>query len=119
MAYKQEYIIENLKKLNRLLKNNNIKLKKIILFGSYAKHSENEESDVDVALVSDDFSGIRFLDIEKIASCLIKIDPIIEVHPFKTEDFNKDNDFFVQEIISTGSEISLTTDNKIMQLHAT
>ncbi|MBN2060018.1 MAG: nucleotidyltransferase domain-containing protein, partial [Deltaproteobacteria bacterium] len=37
-----------------------------MLFGSWAKGAEHEESDVDVALISDVFTGDRFQDRRKI-----------------------------------------------------
>ena len=34
------------------------KIQAIILFGSYAKGTENEDSDIDIAIISSDFSDI-------------------------------------------------------------
>ena len=45
-----------------ILEKNNIHINKAILFGSYAKGTFNEWSDIDIALVSDNFQGNRFLD---------------------------------------------------------
>ncbi len=43
------------------LKNNNIPVKQAILFGSYAKGNYDEWSDIDLALVSEVFEGIRII----------------------------------------------------------
>ena len=52
---KQTEIIELVKKFKDKL--NNINLNEIILFGSYAKNSQHENSDIDLIIVSDDFKG--------------------------------------------------------------
>lgn len=50
--------IEKIKKeIIRFAKNRNILIDKIILFGSEAKGNSNDESDIDLMLVSKDFNG--------------------------------------------------------------
>jgi predicted nucleotidyltransferase len=87
------------------LKANNFTIRKAYVFGSYAKGQQTEWSDIDVALVSDQFEGIRFQDHCKISPYLIKLDASLEVHPFRPEDFTKDNPF-VEEIMETGIQIA-------------
>ncbi len=82
-----------------------IKIDEVYLFGSYAKGTSNEYSDIDVAVVSKDFEGIRFFDRKKLLKHLVKINTDIELHTFKTEDFTTD-DPFVAEIIKTGIKIN-------------
>jgi uncharacterized protein len=79
-------------------------VRNLYLFGSYAKGNAKDYSDIDIAIVSDKFEGIRFNDREKLAKYLIKTSYDLEVHPFKTEDFTTD-DPFVEEIIRTGNKI--------------
>lgn len=82
-----------------------VTIKKAYLFGSHAKGTPGEWSDVDVALVSDQFIGVRFEDIKRFIDVTIKKPYILfEVHTFSVEDF-EDNDAFVQEIIKTGVRI--------------
>ena len=88
------------------LKNEKISIKKAILFGSYAKGIISEWSDIDIALVSDDFTGSRFSDKNRIRKVTLKAGSDIEVLPFNSADFNKDNPF-VKEILETGIEITL------------
>lgn len=98
-------ILEKVKMfVDMVLKNSGLHLERVILFGSYAKGMENKWSDIDVALVSRDFSGIGFYDRKRVNPYLIKIDSRIEPHPFKPEDFNSDNPF-VLEILERGIEI--------------
>ena len=41
---------------------NHIMAKRIILFGSYARGQQNEWSDIDLAVISDGFKGVDYLD---------------------------------------------------------
>jgi len=75
--------------LIRQLNANNFNIGKAYIFGSYAKGRQTEWSDIDVALVSDQFEGNRFYDHCKISPYLIKVDTSLEVHPFSPEDFTK------------------------------
>lgn len=73
------------------------------LFGSFAKGTPNKDSDIDLALVSASFEGIRFKDREKFVPLLVKFVEL-EPHPFKPEDFNE-NSPFAREIIRTGIKL--------------
>jgi predicted nucleotidyltransferase len=56
-------ITDSLKIVNNfigILKEHRIELSQAILFGSYAKENATEWSDIDLSLVSEDFSGIHF-----------------------------------------------------------
>ncbi len=78
-----------------------IRINSIYLFGSYAKGNEREESDIDIAIISDEFEGSRFSDSKRLSKFIIKTSYDLEVHPFKTSDFNDSNPF-VKEILKTG-----------------
>ena len=77
------------------------KIEAIILFGSYAKGTENEDSDIDIAIISSDFSDI-IEDGAKLIGLTWKIDTRIEPHPITTEDYQKISNPFVREVIDTG-----------------
>lgn len=83
---------------------NNVKISNAVLFGSHAKGTNTEWSDIDIAIISEDFSGNRFLDSEKIADAIIKTSIDIESHTYRPEDFNTSNPF-VKEILSYGIRI--------------
>ncbi|MGI0016036.1 MAG: nucleotidyltransferase domain-containing protein [Nitrososphaera sp.] len=91
---------ELIKQLNA----NNLLIRQAYIFGSYASGQQSKWSDIDVALVSDRFEGDMFNDYCKMSPYLIKVNPSLEVHPFRPEDFTKDNPF-VEEIIETGIRI--------------
>lgn len=80
---------------------------RVILFGSYANGTENMWSDIDIAIVSQDFQGVRFYDRRMVNPYLIKVDTRIEPHPFRPDDFNEE-DPFVREILKQGIEIRLS-----------
>jgi predicted nucleotidyltransferase len=101
MALKADQAVKLVKKYIGELEKNKIPVEKAILFGSYAKGHAKAESDIDVALVSEVFSGDRFEDRRKIIPLRRKIDSRIEPLPFKTEDF-ENGGILVEEIKKTG-----------------
>jgi len=106
MARKAYQVVNLLKRYIAELERNEIPIRKAILFGSYAKGYAKEESDIDVALVSEVFSGDRFEDRRKIIPLRRKIDNRIEPLPFKPEDF-ENGGILVEEIRKTGVLIPL------------
>jgi predicted nucleotidyltransferase len=82
----------------------NLIIREAYVFGSYAQGRQNEWSDIDLALVSDQFEGNFFNDRSKLSSYVVRTDSDIETHPFRTEDFNAGNPF-VEEILRTGVRI--------------
>ena len=80
-------------------------VKAIILFGSYAKGTANEDSDIDIAVVSSDFE-----DIYDCMAVLIgmtwDIDARIEPHPILTEDYEKVSNPFIKEVVDTGIKVA-------------
>ncbi len=99
--------IENIirKYLNRL-NNNNIHVTKAILFGSYAKGTPGESSDIDIAIISEQFKGDRYSDRRLIVPFRRGIDSKIEPMPFRPEDFSAGG-MLIDEIKKTGTEIAL------------
>jgi predicted nucleotidyltransferase len=87
-----------------LLNENNIKIIKAYLFGSYSSGNNKEWSDIDLALISDKFSGDNFDNRNMISKITISVDGRLEPHTFKTSDFNESNPF-AREIINTGIRI--------------
>lgn len=85
-------------------KNDDVNISQAILFGSYAKGTYNELSDIDVAIVSSDFDGNRFYDNRKIRKSKLKICMDLEPHTYRPEEFTMDNPF-VREILKYGVNI--------------
>ena len=78
-----------------------VPLRQVILFGSYARNEQREWSDVDLALISDSFTGMPS-DLHPFAPLLWKYGHLgIEPHTFQTAYF-EDGDPFTEEIKRTG-----------------
>ena len=76
---------------------------RLILFGSYAKGSYHEDSDIDIAIVFKDYSNLIDMQLE-LMRLRRKIDSRIEPHPFRESEFQITNPV-VNEIIKYGQEI--------------
>lgn len=76
---------------------------RIILFGSYAKGNYHEDSDIDIAIVFDDYSNLVDMQLE-LMRLRRKIDSRIEPHPFREREFVSSNPL-VYEILKYGQEI--------------
>lgn len=97
----QEIINEYLNKIGR-----QIKLNKVILFGSYAKGEFNENSDIDLAVFSDDFIGME--PIERFRFLFLQATEYgvdFQALPFTTIEL-KDPEGLVAEILQTGIEVA-------------
>ena len=77
----------------------------IILFGSYAKGTENENSDIDIAVISDDFDDIYDC-MAVLMGMTWDIDARIEPHPIKKKDYDAVSDYFIKEVIDTGIKVA-------------
>ena len=81
------------------------KIEAIFIFGSYAKGTENEDSDIDIAIISSDFNDI-IEDGANLIGYTWKIDTRIEPHPITTEDYENIANPFVKEVIDTGIKVA-------------
>lgn len=90
------------KYLSRLNQEKNIT--RAYLYGSYAKGNPGKWSDIDLAIVSPDFSEDLFEERISLMKLAIRIDERIEPCPFRPEDFEQDNPL-VNEINVSGIEI--------------
>ena len=91
----KEYINEISKKFD---------IKAVYLFGSYAKGTNNNDSDIDVAVIlkSDENNLDLMLELMMLTQ---NIDLRIEPHPIKENDFEEGNPF-VEEIKTTGLKVA-------------
>ena len=77
------------------------KIDNAYLYGFFAKGTSNRWSDIDIAVVSPDFSDDLFQDRLLLMRVAYSIDDRIESKPFKKELFNH-NDPLVNEIQKNG-----------------
>jgi len=83
----------------------NYDCRQIFLFGSYAKGTSHEESDIDIAVVLKEFDNSIDMQLE-LMRLRRKIDSRIEPHPFRESDFNITNPV-VYEILQHGQRIDV------------
>ena len=105
MADSLDKIRSIIEKYVTILQENNISVEKLYLFGSYARGTATEDSDIDIAIVSRDFKGDRFLDRRLVVPLRRQIDRRLEPIPFRSEDFHI-NDPLAVEIMENGIELA-------------
>ena len=97
-----EIIIKYIQELSK-----EISIDKVIIFGSYAKNTYNEDSDIDIAIFSKDFKNSSI--IEDMSFLLIKTSGLgidLQPEPFTLDDYSNP-DGLVKEILDTGIELKV------------
>jgi len=101
----QNAAIKTVKNYAKEVNKMGVNLRKVILFGSFAKGTQHEWSDIDVALVADDFTGVGILDTPRFSRIHLQNQyMIIEPKTYPT-DYFEESDPFIEEIKKTGIEI--------------
>ncbi len=106
MARRQdkELVYKNIQAFLRKLKENDIRVWRLYLYGSFAKDTYSENSDIDLAVFwdKDDIDGfdedVRLMKLRR------DVDVRIEPHSFARTDFDE-ADPFIDEIVRTGERI--------------
>ena len=100
--------IKKVRAFVKCCRENNIMFNKIILFGSLVNGKVHRYSDIDVALISDQFSGMPISDWQMLSPIKIKSREFIDIepHPYSTDDF-EDGDPFIDVIINSGIEVEV------------
>jgi predicted nucleotidyltransferase len=103
----KEEIVKIIKKYAEKLREKGVNFQKIILFGSYAANRENQDSDIDVAVISETFGKDRFDERVLLSKIAYYVDARIEPHPINLKDFTEDTwQTIIHEIKSKGTEIA-------------
>ena len=100
-------IIETIEKFIKLLKEENIIIEKVILFGSYAKGNYRVDSDIDLAIISPNFKEEDCIENMTLLLCkanMLKAD--IQTIPFSIEEY-KEPKGIMEEILNTGIELNV------------
>ncbi|MBO5348345.1 MAG: nucleotidyltransferase domain-containing protein [Clostridia bacterium] len=96
-------IVEIIKKyINEISKK--FEVKSVYLFGSYAKGTNHNDSDIDIAVILESEEDTIDLMVE-LMMLTQNIDLRIEPHPIKNEDFEEGNPF-IDEIKNTGLKVA-------------
>ena len=106
MAQIDNVVLDKLQTFIAALKNSGISIESAYLFGSYATNHAGQWSDIDVAIISPDFSADRLDERIRLMKFSTEVDSRIEPVPFHSSDFI-DTDPLVGEIKKHG--ISLLT----------
>ncbi|MGB9715876.1 MAG: nucleotidyltransferase domain-containing protein [Thermodesulfovibrionales bacterium] len=97
-------IIETIQRFLSKLEEHGIHVERAYLFGSYAKGIENRLSDIDVAVISSEFSDDRLEERIRLMKLASDVDTRIEPAPFRSDTF-VDEDPLVWEIKKGGIAI--------------
>ena len=89
---KAKYTSTEIKKIVNILaetlKANKVAVERIILYGSYAKGTQRDHSDIDIAIISSSFKGKKMLETQsQLAKIFSKYLAIIEPVGYSTEDY--------------------------------
>lgn len=104
----KEKVEEIVKKYIKAVKERDIAVDKVYLYGSYIKGEADEWSDIDIAIISPDFGQGKYLD-----ECLLlreikrQVNLFISPEPYSLQEYNnaKKGDFLFDEIIKKGKLI--------------
>ena len=97
-------IKQKIDKYIEVLKTEGVKIRRIYLYGSYAKGTFNEHSDIDLAIFLDTNEIDGFEEDAMLMKLRRKVDLRIEPHAFAKADLEQPNPL-VNEIIMTGQRI--------------
>jgi predicted nucleotidyltransferase len=97
----RETVIDTVRNYAREIEEQGVHLREVILYGSFAKGTQHEWSDIDVALVADEFEGLPD-DLDLFLRVGIK-KPYIRIEPntYPT-DYFREEDPFIREIKKDG-----------------
>ncbi len=99
-----EEIKEIVHKYSLILLKAGLPLDKVILFGSYSRNEQKENSDIDIAVILKKYSNDRFTTRLELMKLSRDFEEVIEAHPFLSADLNNSNPF-ITEILKEGIEI--------------
>ncbi|MBI5789019.1 MAG: nucleotidyltransferase domain-containing protein [Candidatus Schekmanbacteria bacterium] len=105
MAEDRDKIINIAVQFVEAVKKTGLNIFNAYLYGSWVKGKAKPDSDIDIAVVSDNFTDDRIKDFVLLAKLGDKIDWRIEAIPFRPENFRDENPL-VWEIKKTGIKIA-------------
>ena len=96
---------EKILRFYQLLERENIKADKIILYGSWAKGTAKDYSDIDLCVVSSSFGNNPDFYFKKIWHLAAKIDPLLEPISFTPSELNNQYSTLAKEIKTYGLQV--------------
>lgn len=99
---------EEIEKYIKILEADKLPIKKVILFGSYAKDTQYKWSDIDLCVVSPKFkNALKALHYLGLKRKIFDTEYVIEPIGLSPEDFKDKYSSLIQEIKKTGIEIQI------------
>lgn len=84
-----------------------VRASRIVLFGSYARETAREGSDIDIAVISEDFKGMDYWKrIDVMSKAIYEVFEPIEAIAFTPEEW-KNSDSFIREYAGKGVAVPL------------
>ena len=89
------------------LRSNKIAVEKAILYGSQAANTADEDSDIDIVIVSEEFGQDYVKEAVKLKLLALEVNPDISPRPYSLSDYrtSKPGDFLFDEVIQKGRVI--------------
>ena len=87
MGRKDDNVLKAVAHFLEEVEGSGIRLVSAYLYGSHAEGRARPDSDIDVALIAEDFTGDLLEDHRKIVDALLRSDPRIEPVRFRPEQF--------------------------------
>jgi hypothetical protein len=106
MAVDQSECLNKVKLFLHLLQKDGISVSEAYLFGSVISATADSDSDIDVAVVSKDFQGVAYYDMQKISKWRRQVDLRLEIHPFSLSEVETDPPLFFTRIRRDGLKIT-------------
>ena len=101
-------VIKTIKEFVKALRQEGIRVDRVILYGSYAKGKVRPDSDIDVAVISRNFGKDRVEEGMTLFRIAGKIDPRLEPIPISSDSYEKDTWVpLIYEIKEKGIELEL------------
>lgn len=94
-------------RFGRVVEKCGIPIKKLVIFGSYAKGKSSKESDIDVCIVSPKFGKDSVEELQFLFKQTRKVDVRIEPYPISWEEYKKTASPIIFEIKKFGQEIKI------------
>jgi predicted nucleotidyltransferase len=100
-------VTKTVKNYLRLLKKEGVGVERGILFGSFAKGSAKDDSDIDLCVVAPEFGKDPVAETSRLKFYTWDIDPCIEVVSYSPADLAVEEDPLAYEITKYGKEIKI------------
>lgn len=95
-------VVKEIEKYIALLKKSKVNIQQVILFGSFAKNQPHADSDIDLAIIADNFSRDQIHEMMTLKKLSMTISDRIEPIPFTEADMKLQYDTLIGEIKKYG-----------------